>query len=26
VRRDWLKAKGWLAAVMSGEPLDSTPS
>ena len=25
VRRDWLKAKGWLAAVMSGEPLGPTP-
>jgi RNA polymerase sigma factor (TIGR02999 family) len=26
VRRDWLKAKGWLAAVMSGDPPESTPS
>jgi RNA polymerase sigma factor (TIGR02999 family) len=26
VRRDWLKAKGWLAVVMSGQPPDSAPS
>jgi len=25
VRRDWLKAKGWLAVVMSGQPPDSAP-
>lgn len=25
VRRDWLKAKGWLAAVMSGEPPERAP-
>lgn len=26
VRRDWLKAKGWLAAVMSGDAPNPTPS
>ncbi len=25
VRRDWIKAKAWLAAVMSGDVPDSTP-
>lgn len=25
VRRDWLKAKGWLAVVMSGQPPDTAP-
>lgn len=25
VRRDWLKAKGWLAVVMSGQPPGSAP-
>lgn len=26
VRRDWLKARGWLSVVMSGHPPDSSPS